>query len=101
MGGVTGERNQLKPTNKKKGDGGLGRQAGKDRVNWEESPSVQKSGASYTMLENLNNPTIAFLVKPPLPRVYFKLLVKFQNYVAFKACSSDNSQNEIRSFDSV
>lgn len=49
MGGVIGERNQLKPTNKKKGDGGLGRQAGKDRVNWEESPSVQKSGASYNV----------------------------------------------------
>ena len=60
------------------GDGGLGRQAGKDRVNWEESPSVQKSGASYNVgkFKQSNN---SFSVKPPFPHMYFKLLVKFQN----------------------
>ena len=45
--GTTRERSQLKRTERRVM--GEGRQAGKNRVNWEESSSVQKSEASRSV----------------------------------------------------
>jgi len=71
---MTRERSQLKPTERRVIAGGkTGR---KDRVNWEESYSVQKSEASCNV-EEFKQSNNSFYVKPPFLHMYFKLLVKF------------------------
>lgn len=79
---------------------GLGRQA-EDKMKWEKKSSVQKSGASCNV-ETFKQSN-SFSVKAPSHHMYFKLVLKQNKKLRQppKACSYDNSQNEIRLFNCV
>lgn len=96
MAGMTRERSQLKPTKRRVIGGG---KTGRKRQG--ELKKVLLSRSQKHLAEKFKQSNNSFYVKPPFPPYVFQTISKIPKLVAFKACSSDNSQNEIRLFSSV